>query len=76
MCIAIAAKIIEIDENTGSAKALFMGNIINVNTRLVSVSVGDHVLVHAGCAIEVVTQTFAEETVDLLKELERFHDDD
>ena len=33
-----------------------------------SVQVGDHVLVHAGFAIEVVDEQFAQETLDLIRE--------
>ena len=72
MCIAVPARIIELNERTGSAKAEFMDNIITVNTRLVPAKVGDYVLVHAGCAIEVVTRPFAEETLTLFEEI--FHD--
>lgn len=33
-----------------------------------SVQVGDYVLVHAGFAIEVVDEQFAQETLDLIRE--------
>lgn len=33
-----------------------------------SVRVGDYVLVHAGFAIEVVDEQFAQETLDLIRE--------
>ena len=71
MCIAVPAKIIELDESAAAAKAEYMGNIVNVNIRLVPAKMGDYVLVHAGCAIEIVSHTFAEETMALFEEIAR-----
>jgi hydrogenase expression/formation protein HypC len=39
-----------------------------------SAGVGDHVLVHAGYAISVLTETEAEETYDLLREIAALDD--
>ncbi|MGI6722500.1 MAG: HypC/HybG/HupF family hydrogenase formation chaperone [Anaerovoracaceae bacterium] len=68
MCIAIPGKVIEI--NGSQAKADFSGNVVDVNTGLVEPKVGQYVLVHAGCAIEVMEKDKAEELIDLFKELE------
>ena len=48
----------------------FNGNIVNVNTGLVEPQVGQYVLVHAGCAIEVMEQDKANEIIELFAELE------
>ncbi|MGL4484369.1 MAG: HypC/HybG/HupF family hydrogenase formation chaperone [Anaerovoracaceae bacterium] len=68
MCVAYPGKIIEINESKG--KADFSGNIIDVNLGVVEAKVGDYVLVHAGCAIEVMSKTKAEELIELFAEIE------
>lgn len=68
MCIAMPGKILEINGNR--AKASFKGTEMNVNIRMVDAKVGDYVLVHAGCAIEVLSQSRAEEMLVIFDELE------
>lgn len=68
MCIAIPGKVIEI--NGTNAKADFNGNLVDVNIGLVAPKPGQYVLVHAGCAIEVMEQDKAQELIDLFTELE------
>lgn len=68
MCIAIPGKITEM--NGIKAKADFNGNLVDVNVGLVEPQVGDYVLVHAGCAIEVLTKERAEEMLEIFEELE------
>lgn len=68
MCLAIPAKVAALEE----------GNLATVDilgvTREISVDltpqaqVGDYVLVHAGFAIEVVDEQFAQETLDLIRQ--------
>ena len=43
---------------------------MNADVRMVDAKVGDYVLVHAGCAIEVLSQSRAEEMLEIFKELE------
>lgn len=52
MCVALPGKVIETDGLCG--KVDFQGNIVDVNMGVVDAQVGDYVLVHAGCAIEVI----------------------
>jgi hydrogenase expression/formation protein HypC len=68
MCIAIPGKVIETEDNT--AKVDFKGNAMKVNLGLVDAKAGDYVLVHAGCAIEVIRKDQAEELMEILTELE------
>ncbi len=68
MCIAIPGKVTAIDGS--KAKADFSGNAVSIHLGLVDAAVGDYVLVHAGCAIEVLTKERAEEMLSLLHELE------
>ncbi len=53
-----------------TAKTDFSGNVVDVNVGLVDVSVGQYVLVHAGCAIEVMDKNKAEELIEIFSDLE------
>ena len=68
MCIAIPGKVESIDGNM--AKVDFNCNLVNVNTGIIEPEVGQYVLVHAGCAIEVMEKDKAQELIDLFAELE------
>jgi len=68
MCIAIPGRVISIDGQR--AKVDFRGNTVNVNIGIVEPKVDDYVLVHAGCAIEVMDKDRAQELIDLFAELE------
>lgn len=68
MCIAIPGRVVEI--NGDRARADFNGNLVDVNIGLVEPKIGQYVLVHAGCAIEVMEQDQAQELLDLFGELE------
>ena len=68
MCLAIPAKITEIDENR-TANADILGVTRQISLDLTpEAKVGDFVLVHAGFAIEIVEEDFARETIDLIKQ--------
>lgn len=68
MCLAIPMQISQMEENN-----LATVEVLGV-TRQISVDltpqaqVGDYVLVHAGFAIEVVDEQYAQETLDLIKQ--------
>ena len=68
MCLAVPGKVIEINE---SKAAIEVGNVKReVFVQLVpDVKLGEYVLVHAGCAIEIVDEEEALKTLDILKEL-------
>ncbi len=68
MCLAIPAKIAELDED-GLATVDILGVTREISVDLTpQAQVGDYVLVHAGFAIEVVDEQFAQETIDLIKQ--------
>jgi len=70
MCLAIPAKVTSIGENC-MADVDIMGVTRHVSLDLVpEAKVGDHVLVHAGFAIQIVDEEFANETLELLKTLD------
>lgn len=68
MCIAIPGKVIATDGTT--AQVDFKGNMVDVNVGLVDPEPGQYVLVHAGCAIEVMEQDKAQDLISLFAELE------
>ena len=69
MCLAIPAKIASIDENN-----LATVDILGVTRQASIDQVGDYVLVHAGFAIEVVSEEHAQETLDLIREFPELAD--
>ena len=70
MCLAIPAKIVEM-KGDGLATAEILGVTRDVALDLVPTArLGDYVLVHAGFAIEVVEPEYAQETLELVKQLE------
>ena len=68
MCVAIPGRVAEINGST--AKVDFNGNLVNVNIGLVEPKIDQYVLVHAGCAIEVLEKEQAQEIIDLFADLE------
>jgi hydrogenase expression/formation protein HypC len=71
MCLAIPAKVVSIDETLNRmAEVDILGVSRQVSLDLVpEANVGDHVLIHAGYAIQVVDEAYAAETIELLKTL-------
>lgn len=68
MCLAIPAKITELGADR-LATVDILGATREISLDLTpQAAVGDYVLVHAGFAIEVVDEQFAQETIDLIKE--------
>jgi hydrogenase expression/formation protein HypC len=70
MCLAIPAKIVSLKSDT--AQVDFGGGVLReVNTMLVDAEVGDYVLVHAGYAIQTLSEDEAERTLHLWREILR-----
>ena len=68
MCLAIPAKVVEM-KGDGLAQVDLLGVSREVSLDLTpQAQVGDFVLVHAGFAIEVVDQQYAQETLDLIRD--------
>lgn len=68
MCLAIPAQVKSIDEDN-LATVDILGVTREVALDLTpSAEVGSYVLIHAGFAIEVVSEEAAQETLDLIKE--------
>ena len=68
MCLAIPAKIESIgDDRIAQTDILGVKRAVALDL-VPQALVGDYVLVHAGYGIEVVSEQFARETLDLIRE--------
>jgi hydrogenase expression/formation protein HypC len=68
MCLAIPGRIESIGEDR-IAEVSILGIKRSISIDLVpTVAIGDFVLVHAGFAIEIVDEVFANETIELIKQ--------
>ena len=68
MCLAIPAKVANIEGD--EAQVDFGGGVLReVNVTLVDAKVGDYVLVHAGYAIQILSEEEALETLRLWNEI-------
>jgi hydrogenase expression/formation protein HypC len=75
MCLAIPGRVVEISGNT--ARVDFGGVTREANLALVPEAMVDsYVLVHAGFAIQVLSETEAEETLALFRDLAAALDDE
>ena len=75
MCLAVPMKITELKDG-GMAAVTVMGTMRDVALDLTPrAQVGDYVLVHAGFAIEIVDQQYAEETLELIQDMADMLDD-
>ena len=68
MCIAIPGRVTEV--NGDFANVDFNGNMVKVNIGLVEPKVDQYVLVHAGCAIEVMEKDKAQEIIALFADID------
>lgn len=74
MCLAIPAQVKSINENN-LATVDILGVTREVALDLTpSAEAGSYVLIHAGFAIEVVSEEAAQETLDLIKEFPELAD--
>ncbi len=67
MCVAVAGKVLSVEGETGRVDV--RGNVVRVNLGLVPARTGDFVLVHAGCALQVLPPHEALEMEKLFDEL-------
>jgi len=73
MCLAVPARIVELEEDKAVVDA--MGNRYNIRTTLTpEVKMGDIVLVHAGFAIATLDEEEAKQTWLLFEELQQYRD--
>ncbi len=63
MCVAMPGRVIKTEEKY--AEIDFDGNIIRARSGVVDIKEGDHVLVHAGCIIQKLSEKDALEMKEL-----------
>ncbi len=74
MCLAIPAQIVELKDDN-MAEVTILGVTRDASIDLTpQAQVGDYVLIHAGFAIEVVDQQYAEETLQLIRQFPELAD--
>lgn len=74
MCVAYPGRVVSVDGR--KAKVDFDGNVVDVNVGVVTVSPGDYVLVHAGCAIETMDEAQADVIISAFSEVMLFGEED
>jgi hydrogenase expression/formation protein HypC len=67
MCVAYPGRVTNIEGRM--AKVDFGGNIVDVNVGVVDARVGDYVLVHAGCAIQAMSEAQAHEILEIFADI-------
>ena len=68
MCLSIPAKIVSIDGDMAEVSA--GGSIFKSGLHMIeNANVGDYILLHAGFAIQKISQEEAAETLKILKEM-------
>ena len=68
MCLSVPARIVSIDGKMADVSV--GGTIFKAGLHMVeNVRVGDYILIHAGFAIQKISDKEAQETLELLKEL-------
>ena len=68
MCVALPGKVIGLEGTKATVD--FSGNIVTAEAGLVKVNIGDRVLVHAGCIIQTMDDSMADELEEMFREIE------
>lgn len=68
MCLGLPARVVSIDGSNADVETMGVVNKTSIEF-LENVKVGDFVLVHAGCAIQVVDEEEAQKTIDIFNEI-------
>ena len=76
MCLAIPMKVSSLEgDNLATVDVLGVTRKVSLDLTP-QAQVGDYVLVHAGFAIEVVDEQYAQETIDLIRQFPELADQD
>jgi hydrogenase expression/formation protein HypC len=71
MCLGIPARIVQIEGDF--AEAEINGASLRIGIQLLEdVKPGDYVLVHTGYALEIIDEQTANETIEIIRQLEDF----
>ena len=75
MCLAIPGQVVDVRDSTATIDMMGVRRDISLSLTP-SAQVGDWVLVHAGFAIEVIDAEQAEETIEIVRELDELASED
>jgi hydrogenase expression/formation protein HypC len=70
MCVALPGKVVSVDGEY--AQVDFEGNEVRALAGLVKVKPGDRVLVHAGCILQKLSETEADNMEEIFREIGEF----
>ena len=74
MCLSIPAQIVSI--NGSMAEVSAGGTIFKAGLQMIEgVTVGDYILLHAGFAIQKISEEDAKETLNLLNEMKKYENE-
>lgn len=68
MCLGLPAKVLSIDGYNSTVEMMGVSSTISIEL-LENVKVGDFVLVHAGCAIQILDEEEALKTIEIFDEI-------
>ena len=68
--MAVPALLTSIDPSGHTGTVTYAGNEMTISLSLIAPKVGDYLLIHAGCAIEIVGMETAKEILEVYKLLE------
>ena len=66
MCVALPGRVVSVEGTTAAVD--FQGNTVRTEAGLVRVKPGDQVLVHAGCILQVLSETEGRQLRELFEE--------
>lgn len=69
MCVALPGRVVSVEGTTAAVD--FQGNTVRAEAGLVRVKPGDQVLVHAGCILQVLSETEGRQLRELFEELRK-----
>ncbi|UCG14465.1 MAG: HypC/HybG/HupF family hydrogenase formation chaperone [Deltaproteobacteria bacterium] len=75
MCLAIPAKIVNIEDNMGTVDMVGVQKKVSL-ILLEDIQVGDYIIVHAGFGIHKIDEQVAHESLKILREAASLLDDD
>lgn len=68
MCLGLPAKVLNIEGNDCIVEMMGVTSKVSIEL-LENVKIGDFVLVHAGCAIQILDQEDALKTIEIFQEI-------
>lgn len=68
MCLGLPAKVLSIEGNNSTVEMMGVTNTVSIEL-LDNVKIGDYVLVHAGCAIQILDEEEAVKTIEIFNEI-------